>query len=185
MKRIHILAAMLAVTLLVAGTARGQDQPVAQLKLQVVLNEMDGAKKISSLPYVLHVGAKAPPALGTAKLRVGLRVPIEFGGKDGSSQVTYLDIGTNIDCRAAASQDGRYRIDLTIERSSVYIVGPNDKPVEWAPGDPVPSKQPLVHQFRNEFELMFRDGQTIQSVLGADPVSGHVWTLDVTVQAEK
>jgi hypothetical protein len=47
------------------------------------------------------------------------------------------------------------------------------------------SSQPVVQQFKTEVELLMRDGQTIQSTLATDPVSGRVTKVEVTVNVMK
>ncbi len=42
----------------------------------------------------------------TTNLRMGLRVPITTGGKDGATQFQYADAGTNIDCSAQTLMEG-------------------------------------------------------------------------------
>ena len=191
MKPIRTLPGILGVALPLVGTAGAQEKPkpaadseqITQLKLQVVLSETDGNKKISSLPYVLRVSAGEKAR--TTNLRMGLRVPIATGGKDGATQFQYADAGTNIDCSAQTLVDGRYKLWLIVERSSVYTLGRGERPVEWTPGEQVPGAQPIFRQFRNSFDLLIRDGQTTQAMFATDPLNGHVLILDITVNAEK
>src|SRR6266853_2890441 len=96
-----------------------QDKPKAEesqkaevrttpVKVQIVFTEFEGEKKLKSLPYVLYINAPDAPEWKSSsfvKLRVGSRVPVYTGGNTGS--MTYLDVGTNIDGRAAYSGDGR------------------------------------------------------------------------------
>lgn len=84
--------------LLQADPAKATDAPkgLTALRVQVVFNEYDGEKKISSLPYTLLVNAddKGPQAA----VRMGLRVPIETGAGSGTAkQFQYMDVGTNLD----------------------------------------------------------------------------------------
>jgi hypothetical protein len=96
------------------------ERSILHLKVTVVFNEYDGEKKVSSLPYVLFLkpeGITGPrPFVGI--VRMGVKVPIWTGSKD--SAITYQDVGTNLDCMARATEDGRYLLELTVERSSVY-----------------------------------------------------------------
>jgi len=161
-------------------------EPVTQLKLQIVFTEMDGAKKISSLPYIVRVPASAHPTV--SKLRVGVRIPIRVSGKDPSGEEIswqYLDVGTNIDWTAKPLDGGRYQLDLKAVRSMVYTSTTPGKSVGWSPTDPLPGADPIIGQFSEETELIIRDGQTLQAMLGGDPVTGHVMTMDVTINVEK
>jgi hypothetical protein len=159
-------------------------EAVTQLKLQIVFTEMDGAKKISSLPYILRVPASAHPTV--SKLRLGVRMPVRTGGKEpGEFQMQYLDVGTNIDCAAKPLNDGRYQLHLSAVRSTVYTSTTPDKPVGWSPTDPLPSGNPIIGQFSEESDLIIRDGQPVQVIMGGDPVTSHVMTMDVTINVEK
>src|ERR1041384_5411371 len=89
----------------------------ASLKVQVVFTEYEGDKKLKSLPYSFLVTTHTRDTWPEAKIRVGSRVAVYTGGEHGS--ITYMDVGTNIDCRAEAVAEGQYRIYLNLERSWV------------------------------------------------------------------
>jgi len=150
-------------------------KPVATLRVQVTFNEFDGEKKISSLPYTLLVNAdhSGPPA----QIRMGLRVPIHT--KD-SATLTYVDMGTNIDGRADKEDDGRFWLSLGVERSSAYSPQGNLPDTKAAA-----SESPVIQQFRSQINLYIRDGQTIQTTVSTDPVTGRVIKVDVTVNVVK
>ncbi len=192
MKPMRMLVGILVGMTALAGAVRAQEKPKAadgaaaftQLKLQVILTEMDGTKKISSLPYVLRVPAPDREDRSTStQLRMGVRVPIAVGQKENSFQ--YVDVGTNIDSWARTGEDGRFKLHLSVERSSVYTFSSIEKSVEWTPEQRAPSSQPILREFRNSFDLLIRDGQTIQTTVATDPLSGHVLLMDVTISVEK
>jgi len=157
---------------------------VVPLKVTVVFNEYEGEKKISSLPYTLFLRSdEHEPYRGS--LRMGVRVPIAIGGKD--TQIQYQDVGSNLDCRVQYGDDAKYVLDLTLERSSVY---PNsttktDHPGDTEAGDPSRMNPPVVRTFRASLALVLHDGQTMQSTLATDPLSGHVLKVDVTLNVVK
>ncbi len=160
---------------------------VTPLRVQVIFNEYDGEKKISSLPYTLLVNADEPG--NPAMVRMGLRVPIQTGTQGPTaSQIQYMDVGTNLDGRAEKMADSRFSLRLSVERSSLYWSGNEQKP-----GSPLgieastarPSSQPVVQQFRSNINLLIRDGQKIQSTVATDPISGHVLKIDVTMNLIK
>jgi len=192
MKPIRILAGSLIAVVMCAGLARAQNQStqsndgseaVVQLKLQLVLTEMDGNKKIGSLPYVLRLSASAHRT--DTMLRTGVRVPIATSGKDKDIQFQYIDIGTSITSSAKALGDGRYQIHLSVDRSLVYPTSSANQSVPWAPGDPPPSIYPMIGTLREECDLVVRDGQTLQATSASDPVSGHTMLMDVAINLEK
>jgi hypothetical protein len=158
-------------------------EPVTQLKLQIVFTEMDGPKKISSLPYILRVPASAHPTV--SKFRQGERIPLRVSDKNNEVNWQYLDVGTNIDWTAKPLDGGRYQLHLSVVRSSVYTSATPDKPVGWSPTDPPLSADPIIGQFSEETDLIIRDGQTLQAIMGSDPMTSHVVTMDVTINVEK
>jgi hypothetical protein len=183
-----VVAILLAVVVLNTPRLRAQDKPPepqripTPLRVQVVFTEHEGEKKISSLPYTLLVNAddKGPQA----SMRMGLRVPIETSSNPGVKQITYQDVGTNLDGRADKTEDGRFLLKLSVEKSSVYGPGATQKPASMG-GNEISSLQPVVQQFRSQLNLLIRDGQTIQSTMATDPITGHVLQVDVTVNVIK
>lgn len=152
-----------------------------QLKLQVTLTETQGEKKLANLPYTffLKTADSTPlPPFSWTKVRVGSRVPV-YAGKEAGMQ--YIDVGTNIDARSMTADDSRFDIFLNLERSWV------EGEVASAAGDPnVPGcKQPIIRQFKTELTLTMHDGQTIQTTQAADPMSGRILTITVTMNVVK
>ena len=191
-----VLAVSLAIVVLVVPRLLAQDKEksggeaksaqtektVTPLRVQVVFTEFEGDRKIGNLPYTFLVNAddRGSPAA----VRMGLRVPIETSSNTGVKQFQYQDVGTNIDGRAAKADDGRFFLSLSVERSSVYLPGTAGKPAALG-GSEISSAQPIVQQFRTQVNLLIRDGQTIQSTVATDPVTGHVTKVDVTLNAIK
>ncbi|MGH9641360.1 MAG: hypothetical protein ACRD3Q_02940 [Terriglobales bacterium] len=182
------------VVLAVLPSIHAQDQPKNQpqasqspgpetaFRIQVVVSEFDGAKKISSLPYMITTTSANP----RPKLRTGARVPVSTGTKAGDSTIQYIDIGTNIDCTVKPSDDGRYSLDFIVERSSVYVpAADNNKKKEWSPGDPLPNEDPLLPQFRGDFRVLLHDGQTQEATAMTDPLTGHIIKIEVTLNVLK
>src|SRR5271156_781340 len=94
-----------ALLLLATPAAKAQDKPAAETpvpvvlvpaKLQIVLAEYDGTKKISSMPYSIPLVLRGTAL--TSSVRMGVRVPVNTTtSKAGESSLTYVDVGTNID----------------------------------------------------------------------------------------
>jgi hypothetical protein len=155
--------------------------PEIPLKVQIVLTEFDGAQKLSSLPYTIYTLATGPHnRRAEERLRFGVRVPVAS-----SSQFTYEDVGTNIDCGAVVRDDGQFSLDFHVERSSLTIPGPDGKATDWKPGELNPGPQPLIRSFRNDFALVMRDGRTMEGSSAVDPVTGHVLKIEVTLSVLK
>jgi len=177
------------VALLSTGLARAQDKPaespaapIIPLKLQVVISRYEGEKKISSMPYMLSVNAGR-----TATLRMGTRVPVvstsytpvATGGASVNplTAYQYTDVGTNIDCATSTQSDGRFRIDLSIEDSSLY---PEDQARTATIAD-----RPVIRSFRAANSMLMRDAQTAQFTTAVDKMTGIVTKVDVTLTVLK
>jgi hypothetical protein len=183
----------LAVTLslLFAFSAKAQDNPkpderalsLSPLKIQIVFTEFEGDKKVKSLPYSMVFTAGSHRDAEYAKLRVGSRVPV-LVGKDGNFQ--YVDIGTNLDCRAEHLEDGRYALRLSLERSwvqsSVRFTGDDSTS---ASGGNSAINQPVIGQYKTDAYLLARDGQTVETTVATDPLSGKQLKIEVTLNTPK
>jgi hypothetical protein len=199
MKLSRCILGCIAFPMLLPFVVRAQEKPAAEapanrtsgsvipLKLQVLLTEYDGMKKIASLPYTLSLTAtsESRPTGGLTQLRAGVRVPVLTGSKTGENSMQYIDVGTNIDVRAAHTEGELYSVEFRIERSSLVVRTDNSQAKEWAPGDPSPSNQPLIRDFRNDFTTQLREGHGIEATVASDPMSGHVLKVEVSLTVVK
>jgi type II/III secretion system protein len=163
--------------------------------VQIVVSRYQGDKKISSLPYALSVNANdgfiGPDGNymahgGPARLRTGAQVPVPSIAppKDSPVQgamgpIQYKTIGTNIDCTAHSTEDGRFRIGLSIEDTSVYADG------QTAPGVQKINDIPSFRTFQSTNTVILRDGQSTEFTAAADKITGEVTKLVVTVNVVK
>lgn len=186
-----VICAMLANPPLIRAQATADEKPkadvhvekVTPLKIQVVLTEYDGDKKVKSLPYATYVNADR--GYQFTKMRIGTKVPV-YAGKDSGMQ--YIDVGTNIDCRAAHADVGGFRVELVVERSWVEsdVLIPVVKPAAEDKSEFAGQfKQPIIRQFKTEMEISLRDGQTTESTVATDPLSGKVLKIDVSLSVLK
>jgi hypothetical protein len=187
-KLVFALAALVALSS-TAPRARAQEpsqKKPTQLKVQVIFSEFDGEKKVGSLPYVFYVMADAPRD-ERASVRMGLRVPVRTGGsaQSANNQYSYQDIGTNLDCTAHVQPDGSYALVLTIQRSSLYSTGSEVARESQLTGASAIVDQPVIQNFSTNIQIAVKDGQTVQSNLTADPISGHILKVDVTLTVVK
>jgi len=195
MKR-PILAVLLATLLLVVPYVWAQDKEkstdsakpsatekaITPLRVQVVFTEFDGDKKIGSLPYTFLVNADDRGS--QAAVRMTFHVPVAVSSDAGAKHVGQYPLTTNLDGRAEKTDDGRFLLRLSLEKSSIYLAGANQKPASLG-GSEVSANDPVQQEFRTQVNLLVRDGQTIQSTVATDPVSGHVLKIDVTVNVIK
>jgi hypothetical protein len=164
--------------------ARKPERTGIPVKLQVVFSEYDGDKKVRSLPYTLSFNAMRSPDMFNqwAKMRTGSHVPASTS-KD---TMTYIDVGTNIDGRAVHTDDGRYAVQLNIERSWVESdVAVPQKSANSPDVNPWQSKEPVIRQFKSEFTSTVRDGETVESTLATDPLTGKVTKVQFTLSTVK
>jgi hypothetical protein len=154
---------------------------ITPIRVQVIVAEYDGEKKISSLPYTLLLNAESPRG-GKASIRMGLRVPIVISGNETAKQFQYQDLGTNLDGWAGKTDDGGFDLHLVVERSSAYSSAGQKSA---GAGGTELGAQPVIQQFKSEFDILMHDGQTLQSTLATDPVSGRVTKVEVTVNKVK
>ena len=158
---------------------RTQASPVTPLKVQVVLSRYDGDKKLSSMPYTLLVNAGDRDNRVT--LRMGVSLPVAGAGASGPT-VTFHDIGTNMDCTATTTDEGRYRINLAVNHTSVYE---NDSKHLQAAVPRAGDAAQLIRSFTSSFFVLLRDQQSAQTIAATDPVTGEVMKIDVSIAVVK
>jgi hypothetical protein len=157
---------------------------VTALMVEVTISRHLGEKRISSTPYELSVipGDRS-------QLRMGGDVPVpsitftpqkEDGGKPANPLTSfgYRSIGTDIDVTAAQPVDGQYRLNVTIEESSIY-------PAELAPATTKTTGAPAFRRFRSSNSVAFRDGQSLEYVMATDRISGEVYRVTVKMTVVK
>jgi len=199
------LGACAALLLFVAPAVRAQDKPAAETpapeaivpaKLQIVLTEYDGTKKISSMPYSIPIVLQVSAL--TSSLRLGVRVPVNSTtSKTGENSLQYVDVGTNIDVsdidyrlNHVLATPGRFTIELRIDRSSLYVPsrdkdGHIDGGKDWTAGEPPPGNEPMIRQFRGDVMLLLRDGQEAEATVATDPLTGHILKVEATLNVLK
>ena len=155
------------------------------LKIQIIFTEFDGDKKTKSMPYTSLITADPGRGLEYAKIRIGNRVPL-YTGKEGGLQ--YIDVGTNLDCRADRVEDGKFGVKLSLERSWVQgeVLVPLNQSPDFQPGtSPGQFKEPVIGQYKTDVYLVMRDGQTVESTLATDPLSGKLLKIELTLTVVK
>jgi hypothetical protein len=138
-------------------------QVPASVKVDIVLSRTNGSKTLSSLPYSLNVTEG-----NATHLRLGSQVPIPSGGP----AFSYQNVGTSIDCDVRVLEDGRYRVALTMDDSSVA-------------DSTSPSGVPVIRSYRVDNLLVVRNAETTTFNMSTDKVSGDTIRAQVTVTALK
>jgi hypothetical protein len=153
-------------------TASEEKSPVAAAekhyyRLEYVLREMDGTKEISKRTYM--VSSRSDGSLG--QLRAGTRVPVATDvttGPNKTTQISYIDVGVNIDTRSLQGAGGMW-LNVSAEISSI---APNES------ANALPS--PMIRQARNNSNVPFTEGKSILVFSADDPTSTHRFELSVT-----
>jgi hypothetical protein len=201
MMRYRWMPGVVVTALLTQTAAASQDKPAPQatqarpatqtnapsessytpLKMTIVIARYQGDKKISSLPYVFGVTANSGK---TTSVRMGSDVPLVTRAAKGDTAASYnyRSVGTSIDCTAARdlSSPGGFILSLTVEDSSIHLDA-GQKPNMPAVVEDIPS----FRTFKATFQVLMRDGQTIQHTAAADPVTGEVVRMDLTLNVVK
>lgn len=170
---------------------RAQDKPTTEnkppvvvhptpLKIQIVFTEFEGDKKVKSMPYTSVFTADPGRGQDFAKLRIGSRVPLYTGNEGG---LQYIDVGTNLDCRADRFDDGKFGLRLSLERSWVQgdVLVPVDRSIAQPGGTSGEFKEPVIGQYKTDVYVMVRDGQTVESTVATDPLTGRVLKIELTL----
>lgn len=179
-----VLVSLLAVPhTSVAGQPKEAEKTLTPLRLALTVSRFEGEKKVGSLPYVLQVAANDSRGI---KLRMGVEVPVPVtsiatapagGGSTPTTSYQYRNVGANIDCSAESLEDGRFRLSLTFEQSSLPLA-PEGKPTP-------PRDLPLFRTFMSSVTLVLRDGQTTQYVAATDSVTGESARIEATLTVLK
>lgn len=170
-----------------------EDKPKAEAqsvpaKVTIVFTDYDGDKKTKSLPYTIYINAHTgedPRGGSMTKLRVGSRVPVYTGGNSGN--MTYLDVGTNIDAHAAHTQEGYFVLALRLERSWAegYTLVPVQRPPEQMDPHAGSFQEPIIRSFQSELDLKLREGQTVETTMATDPISSKVIKVEISLSIVK
>jgi hypothetical protein len=163
-----------------AAPSKPSAPPSVSLKVSLVFSRYQGDKKISSVPHTLWVTTGE-----RTSLRLGTQIPVPTTMVKegvGVQSYNYRDVGTNIDCSAAALLDGAYRLGITITDSSVYYPDQSDSAVRSSMAS---TGAPAFRNFNSTFTIVLKDAQTGQSTSVTDPVSGQVIKLDATLNVQK
>jgi hypothetical protein len=170
-RKLTLVLALIALTTVAWGQAVPVAAPQTQaklltpLKVQVVISRYDGDKKVSSIPYMLAVTANEGRPVN---LRMGSQLPVPMG----NGAINYMNIGTNIDCSATSTDDGRFKVEVRLEDSSI---------MERRSADPAPT----LRTFTASNSLVLRDNQSAQFTAATDKTTGEVVRIDVTLTVEK
>ena len=148
-------------------------RPIVPLRVQIVLSRFKADKKIASFPYTLSL-----TSIDRTNLRMGIDVPITSAPMPGHS---YRSVGTNIDCIPGPAPGDAYKLNITVEDSSVHFDTKTTDSSKTTDAQNIPA----FRTFKSSFALVLRDGQSGQFTSAVDPISGEVLKIDVTLNVIK
>lgn len=155
------------------GASLAQDRPqnLTPLKIDLTLSRPqggDGARASYTL-YVLSENKEA------TQLRIGREVPVRIGAEGpAGTPFQYRNVGMNVSCRAFRDEKG-FRIDLDLERSTLYEDGEREGPAGY----------PSFHTFNIGAQFILEDGERAQVVTGSDPALGGGWNVEAKLEVLK
>jgi hypothetical protein len=151
---------------------------IVPLKLNIIVSKYQGDKKTSSLPYTLSLTSSNT----RVNARMGAQIPLAStgGSSDGkpSPKYTYRDVGLFIDATAFQVDTGQFRVDVTVVDTTII-------PTSQVQGAPAILDAPIFRNLTTHNSIVLRDGQTAQLTTAADPLSGEVMRVDVTLNVLK
>lgn len=142
----------------------------APYRLDFVIKELNDGKIINSRAYSMIVEASDHRGPGKAVVKSGDRVPVATGASNGSTQIQYIDVGTNIDAQLFALETGLI-LNSSIEISSIAAN-------ETASAQNLPD--PAIRQIRAEVQAEVVAGKVNQIASLDDTASKHRFIIEVT-----
>jgi hypothetical protein len=187
MKLWNKIVVMAGALLLLSAAVRSQESPkpeteeLTSLKITLILHEFDGNHEVASLPYEVSVATMIGTGHHTSRgsARVGTRIPVLT--EKGS--FTYVDIGTSYDCQVSAWSGGRFRIETSLDRSSVSTTDAENIKAKGIPAES--PENPRINSLRLSFDVLLRDGETQEASTATDPLTGHIWKVEIRLKVLK
>lgn len=135
------------------------EKPIHAYRVEFVINEMEGDKKINSRHYsmVQTLGA-------FNEIKIGTRVPISTPEEPGH----VLEVGTSINCRLTESGD-----DVAIEVHSDFS--------NFSASNEAQSARPVVRQIRLSGSTVVTTGKSVLIGTAEDPSSTRQFQLEAMV----
>ncbi len=170
--------------------SKAEPMSTTPVRVQIVFSESENGKVTKSLPYTMYFNAMNEPELRRTNwghLRIGSKVPVYAGSGDKGDSIQYVDVGTNVDGRASNTGD-HFALELRVERS--WVEGDVAVPVREVGASPSDSAgprfaEPIIRSFRTDFDLSLRSGQTVETTMATDPLSGKIMRVEVTLSVLK
>lgn len=153
------------------------------LKVQIVIAESLGGKKVSSVPFTVYLEAydhDGPAA--------SIRTEDRYSwccAKDGNQW--HYPTTSNMDIRARVVEGGRYDIKVFLFRTWWEWNGANigEGQLGTVVGTPERHEEPTSRQIETAFNLLMRDEQSLVGYTSTDPWTGKVFSVTITINVLK
>lgn len=165
---------LLLVLGLISAMAAAQETPRHLQKIYKVvflIYELEDGKKINQRTYTLPVNT-VDGNTRDSSIRVGTRVPITTGSSGNNTQVTYIDVGLNLDCNVT-EQEGKFILHGSLDLSSFAMA-------EQGAGN-LSKDNPVLRNIKQTFTTVVGPGVTTPVTSMDDVNSKKRLQVDVTV----
>ena len=171
-----MVAALMAVGPGVAAQGSGESKAAAvdenagpNLRVRFLETRQKSGKTTTGKPSVLllNTGEEA------ARVFVGTQVALRTSDK-GAPTVIFKNAGVSAEVRAQAQSDGRYRLDVSFEESSMLAQGSGETPSSN-------QGNPILQVVKGRSVVVLRAGETAPFASAVDPVTGEVVRVDIAI----
>ena len=139
------LAAVFLSTIVLTGTCLAQNAAEAPkyFHLDFVVKELESGKVINTRTYSMMIPTGD---MGGFSIRTGHKIPLRT---DNAGSLTFIDVGVNIDCRAAKEVQDQLALNVAAEIGSVATDPPESNPplirqTKWSSNVIVPIRKPTT-----------------------------------------
>jgi hypothetical protein len=139
--KLCLMLALLAGTAFAQGDNKSAPEP-SFYRLDFVVKELDGGKVVNSRSYSMSISSGGNITQSTS-IRNGSKVPVTAS----NGTTTYVDLGTNFDCRNAKMIGADLALNVSAEVSSVAEPGGNPPVIRnnrWGGEVIVPLRKPTT-----------------------------------------
>jgi hypothetical protein len=152
-------------SIVMAGNCLAQSAAEAPkyFHLDFALKELESGKVVNARAYSMTISTGDT---GGSSIRAGNKVPASTGGS-GPGSSTYLDVGVNIDCRAAKEIQDQLALNVAAEISSLAA-------------DPSASTLPLVRQTKWSSNVIVPMRRPTTIFSSDDPTTKRQTQLELT-----
>jgi hypothetical protein len=169
----YMWMAVLCIALAAVASAQQKEEAAApknlrSYKVEYQLVETQDGKPVNTRHYTLLMEEEERNGYSRGSLRVGTRVPVNVGAKDGQPSVQYMDVGLNIDCKLKPRSADKISVESSLELSNFI-------------SDPMTGGNPVMRSNRGTVTSQVVVGKKTVVATYDDINSTRSTTVEVTV----